>query len=313
MIQPAKRAEISVKRRKAWMTPGNIAFNIVNYGVFGLFTLICMFPFYYLFINTISDNQLVSLGQVLFYPKGIHFENYVQVLKLEGLADAALVSIARTVLGTLWTVGGSAFLGYLVTKREMWHRKLFYRLIIVTMYFNAGLIPWYMNMRSLGFLDSFWAYVIPGLVSPYNVILVKTFIESVPASLEESANLDGAGYTVSFAKVILPLITPIIATLAIFSAVDQWNRFVDTLVLMPGGKNYTLQYVLYKYQSEAASLAALMRTTQDSASIASLSTKQTALSVRMTVSMVVVAPVLLVYPYFQKYFVKGIMIGAVKG
>ncbi len=313
MILSVKKARAARGRQRIRLTLGDAVFNIINYGFFGLFTLICLFPFYYLFINTISDNQLVSLGQILFYPRNIHFENYVQVLKIQGLADAAIVSVARTVLGTLWTVGGSAFLGYLVTKKEMWHRKLFYRLIIITMYFNAGLIPWYMNMRSLGFLDSFWAYVIPGLVSPYNVILVKTFIESVPSSLEESANLDGAGYTTSFFRVILPLITPIIATLAIFSAVDQWNRFIDTIVLMPGGKNYTLQYVLYKYQSEAASLAALMRTTQDSASIANLSTKQTALSVRMTVSMVVVAPVLLVYPYFQKFFVKGIMIGAVKG
>ncbi|MBE0600635.1 MAG: carbohydrate ABC transporter permease, partial [Firmicutes bacterium] len=172
---------------------------------------------------------------------------------------------------------------------------------------------WYMNMRMLGFLDSFWAYVIPWLVSPYNVILVKTFIENVPQSLEESAHLDGAGYVVSFTKVILPLITPIMATLAIFTAVYQWNSFIDTMVLMPSGKHYTLQYVLYKYQNEANSMAALMRSTQNASSIANLSTKQTALSVRMTVAMVVVFPILLVYPYFQKFFVKGIMIGAVKG
>ena len=313
MLLKARAGRPVTKSRRRHYKAGEVVFNIMNYGFFGLFTFLCIFPFYYLFINTISDNQLVSLGQVLFYPKGIQFENYIQVLKIQGLADAAVTSILRTVLGTVWTVGGSAFLGYLVTKKEMWHRKLFYRLIIITMYFNAGLIPWYMNMRTLGFLDNFWAYVIPGLVSPYNVILVKTFIESVPSSLEESASLDGAGYIVSFLKVILPLITPIMATLAIFSAVDQWNKFIDTMVLMPGGKNYTLQYVLYKYQSEASSLAALMRTTQEASTIASLSTKQTALSVRMTVSMVVVAPILLVYPYFQRYFVKGILIGAVKG
>ncbi len=292
---------------------GDVVFNVINYLFFALFTLVCIFPFYYLFINTISDNQLVSLGQITLLPKGIHLENYVQVLKIEGLADAALTSVARTVLGTIWAVGGSAFLGYLVTKKETWHRKLFYRLIIITMYFNAGLIPWYMNMRMLGFLDSFWAYVIPWLVSPYNVILVKTFIENVPQSLEESAHLDGAGYIVSFTKVILPLITPIMATLAIFTAVYQWNSFIDTMVLMPSGKHYTLQYVLYKYQNEANAMAAMMRSTQNSSSIANLATKQTALSVRMTVAMVVVFPILLVYPYFQKYFVKGIMIGAVKG
>ena len=146
-----------------------------------------------------------------------------------------------------------------------------------------------------------------------NMFNVKTFIENVPPSLEESAHLDGAGYVTAFVKVVLPLITPIMATLAIFSAVYQWNSFVDTMVLMPGGKNYTLQYVLYKYQNEASSIAAMMRSTQDATSIANLSTKQTALSVRMTVAMVVVFPILLVYPYFQSYFVKGIMIGAVKG
>lgn len=295
------------------LSGGDIAFNIINYAVFTLITLACVFPFYYLFINTISSNELVSQGRIQLIPHQIHFENYVQVMKISGIFDALLVSIARTVLGTLWTVGGSAFLGYLVTKQEMWLRKLWYRLIVVTMYFSAGLIPWYLNLRNLGFLDNFWVYVIPGLVSPYNVILVKTFIEGLPASLEESATLDGAGYTRVFTSVILPLITPILATLCIFSAVGQWNSFTDTMMLMPSGHYYTLQFLLYKYQNEASSLAALVRTTQDVSSMANLATRQTSLSVQMTVAMVVTFPILLVYPFFQRYFVKGIMIGAVKG
>ena len=300
-------------RNKRKLTGGDVAFNIINYTVFILITLACVFPFYYLFINTISSNELVRLGQIQLIPRGIHFENYVQVMKIPGILDALFVSVARTVLGTLWTVGGCAFLGYLVTKQEMWLRKLWYRLIIVTMYFSAGLIPWYMYLRMLGFLDNFWVYVIPGLVSPYNVILVKTFIEGLPPSLEESATLDGAGYTRVFASIVMPLITPILATLCIFSAVGQWNSFTDTMMLMPSGKNYTLQFLLYKYQNEASSLAALVRNTQDSSSLANVATKQTALSVRMTVAMVVTLPILFVYPFFQRYFVKGIMIGAVKG
>ncbi len=301
------------RKNKQKLSRGDIAFNIINYAVFVLITLACIFPFYYLFINTISDNELVRLGQIQLYPRGIHFENYVQVLKIPGIIDALFVSIARTVLGTIWTVGGCAFLGYLCTKQEMWLRKVWYRLIIITMYFSAGLIPWYMNLRMLGFLDNFWVYVIPGLVSPYNVILVKTFIEALPPSLEESATLDGAGYTKLFVSIIMPLITPILATLCIFSAVGQWNSFTDTMMLMPSGKNYTLQFLLYKYQNEASSLAALVRNTQDSSSLANVATKQTALSVRMTVAMVVTLPILCVYPFFQRYFVKGIMIGAVKG
>ena len=295
------------------LSKGDVIFNIVNYTVFVLITLACVFPFYYLFINTISSNELVSMGRIQLWPREIHFENYVQVFKISGIFDALLVSIARTVLGTIWTVGGCAFLGYLVTKQEMWLRKLWYRLIVVTMYFSAGLIPWYLNLRNLGFLDNFWVYVIPGLVSPYNVILVKTFIEGLPGSLEESATLDGAGYTRVFVSVIFPLITPILATLCIFSAVGQWNSFTDTMMLMPSGNYATLQFLLYKYQNEASSLAALVRTTQDTSAMANLATRQTSLSVQMTVAMVVTFPILLVYPFFQRYFVKGIMIGAVKG
>ncbi len=308
-IQVISRRKSSKIKLSRW----DIAFHIFNYSLLILFTIACMFPFYYLLINTISSNELVRLGQIQLYPRQIHLENYVQVFKLNGIADALLVSVARTVLGTAWTVGGCAFLGYLVTKREMWLRTLWYRLIIITMYFSAGLIPWYMNLRMLGFLDNFWVYVIPGLVSPYNVILVKTFIESLPTSLEESAMLDGAGYVKLFVRVIAPLIMPILATLCIFSAVGQWNSFTDTMMLMPGGKYYTLQYLLYKYQHEAQSLAALVRSTQNTGAIANLVIKQTALSVQMTVAMVVVFPILLVYPFFQRYFVKGIMIGAVKG
>ena len=313
MSKMTKENKAKARKNKLKLSKGDIAFNIVNYTVFGLLTLICIFPFYYLFINTISSNDLVSRGEIQLYPMAIHFENYVQVMKIEGIFDALLTSIARTVLGTCYTVAGCAFLGYLCSKQEMWLRKVWYRLIVITMYFSAGLIPWYMNLRSLGFLDNFWVYVIPGLVSPYNVILVKTFIEALPPSLEESATLDGAGYFKCFVSVVFPLITPILATLCIFSAVGQWNSFTDTMMLMPSGKYYTLQYLLYKYQNEASSLAALVRNTQDSNALANIATKQTALSVQMTVAMVVTFPILLVYPFFQRFFVKGIMIGAVKG
>lgn len=311
VLSNKKKARLNAQGME--LSRGDIVFNIINYTVFALITLACVFPFYYLFINTISSNEAVRLGQIQLYPKGIHFQNYVEVLKIPGIVDALFVSVARTVLGTVWTVGGSAILGYLVTKQEMWLRKVWYRLIVITMYFSAGLIPWYMNLRMLGFLDNFWVYVIPGLVSPYNVILVKTFIEGLPPALEESATLDGAGYMRVFFSVIMPLITPILATLCIFSAVGQWNSFTDTMMLMPSGKYYTLQFLLYKYQNEASSLAALVRNTQDASSLANVATKQTALSVRMTVAMVATFPILLVYPFFQRYFVKGIMIGAVKG
>jgi putative aldouronate transport system permease protein len=292
---------------------GDIAFNIINYTIFGLFTLVCVFPFYYLFINTISDNQISGLGDVMFYPKGIHFNNYVQVMKIRGIGRAAFLSVGRTIIGTGLMVISSACCGYLFTKEDMWMRKFWYRFVVVTMYFNAGIIPWYITMNTLKLTNNFWAYILPTIVSPFNIILVKTFVESVPKSLEESAELDGAGFGIILTRIIIPLIKPILATIAIFGAVSQWNAFTDTLFLMSDAKYFTLQFLLYRYLNEAASLAALLKSDPTLMANLDLSTIQTPDSVRMTVSMVVVLPILFVYPYFQRYFVKGIMIGAVKG
>jgi putative aldouronate transport system permease protein len=290
-----------------------ILFNILNYTFFAVFTFICIFPFYYLFVNTISNNDLSSRGLVTIIPKGIHFSNYVQVLKIKGLGQSALISLLRTVIGTVLTVAGSAFLGFIFTKKEMWGRRFWYRFIIITMYFNAGIIPWYITMMNLKLTNNFLAYILPLIVSPFNIILVKTFVEGIPAAPQESAEIDGAGYFVIFTRIVFPLITPILATIAIFSAVNQWNSFIDTLFLMTNTKLYTLQFLLYRYLNGATSLAALIRNTQGGMSGIDLSNMQTPTSVRMTVSMIVVFPILLVYPYFQRYFVKGILIGAVKG
>jgi putative aldouronate transport system permease protein len=145
---------------------GGKLFHILNIAFFVLFTLMCTFPFYYIFINTISDNNLASVGKILFYPKGIHFGNYMQVFEIPGLWNATYISIARTVLGTALTLVGSAFLGYAFCKTEYWQRKLWYRFVVVTMYFNAGLIPWYVTMKNLGMLNNFMAYILPGIVSP---------------------------------------------------------------------------------------------------------------------------------------------------
>ncbi|WP_219834116.1 carbohydrate ABC transporter permease [Paenibacillus sp. R14(2021)] len=293
-------------------TLGNQLFNVMNIIAFTLFTLACIFPFYYIFINTISDNKLASTGQILLLPKGTHFHNYVEVFKIKGLWNAAFISVARTVLGTLLTLVGSAFLGYAFCRGEYWKRTFWYRFVIVTMYFNAGLIPWFVTMKNLGMLNNFLAYILPGLVSPFFVILFKTYVEQIPPALEESAQLDGAGYMVRFTRVVLPLSMPILATIGVFASVGQWNAFMDTLFLMRDAKLYTLQFVLYQHLSEVNALAALMRSSSSGQPI-DPSRLLTATSIRMTISIVVVLPILCVYPFLQRFFVKGIMIGAVKG
>ena len=294
-------------------TFGGIVFNILDYTFYIVFTLMCVLPFYYLFINTISNNDLSSRGLITFIPKGVHFNNYIQVLQIPGLLNSAIISILRTVVGAGLTIAASAFLGFLFTKKTMWARKFWYRFLIITMYFNAGIIPWFITMYNLKLTNNFLAYILPSIVSPFFIILVKTFVESLPNALQESAEIDGAGYLRVFISIIFPLITPILATIAIFAAVWQWNSFIDTVFLVTDQSLFTLQFLLYKYLNEATSLAALIRNTQGSLGSIDLTNMQTPTSVRMTVSMIVVLPILVVYPYFQKYFVKGIMIGAVKG
>lgn len=294
-------------------SPGDVCFDLINVLLLTVFTLICVFPFYYLFINTISDNALSARGLITLLPKGVHFENYIQIFKISGILTAAIVSLARTVIGTTLSVFASAFLGYLLTKRNMIGHKLVYRFIVVTMYFNAGVIPWYINMMNLHLLNNFLVYILPTIVAPYSIILVKTYVESIPSALEDAAQMDGAGYMARFAWVILPVCLPILATITIFSAVGQWNSFQDTLFLISDNRLYTLQFLLYRYMNEAEALATIIKTAESSELLANMTITQTPTSIKMTVSMIVVLPILLVYPYFQKYFVKGIMIGAVKG
>ena len=287
---------------------------MINYTFYIAFTLTCIFPFYYLFINTISDNELVRKGQINFLPVGLNINNYLSLLQAKEVGQAFLVSAGRTLLGTALMVMASAFVGYLVTKQQMWHRKLWYRFLIITMYFNAGLIPWYLNMSMLGLTNTFWAYIIPGIVAPYNIILVKTYIESIPSELEESALIDGASTLVIFWKLIWPLSKPILATIAIFGAVGHWNSFQDSLILMQGAPSlYTLQHRLYLYLNQASNLAAMMNSGTSALSEVLQSSMLNTKVIKYTISMVSIIPILMVYPFMQKYFVKGLMRGAVKG
>lgn len=294
-------------------TGSDYLFHFFNYLIFAILAILCAYPFYYLIINSISANDLSANGAINFIPHGIHLQNYIDVFKLSGLSTAALVSVGRTVIGTACTVIASAYLGFMFTQQRMWHRKLWYRLVVITMYFNAGLIPMFMTMKTLHLTNTFWVYIIPAIVQPFNIIMVKTYIESLPPALQEAAEIDGAGVLTRFFKVVLPTCTPILATIAIWAAVGQWNSFQDTLIYITDQKLYSLQYLLYTYLNQASSLAAMVKSTGSVAAVASLATKQTPTSIRMTVSVIVVLPILFIYPMFQRYFVKGIMIGSVKG
>lgn len=305
----ANEEKHGVKRKR---TPGELTFDIILYIAFGLFTIACIFPFYYIFINTISDNNLVATGRITLFPRGIHFQNYINVIKLNTIPPAAFISLSRTVIGTVFTLIAASFPAYAFSREEYWHRKFWYRFVVITMYFSAGVIPLFLTYRAIGIYNSFWVYILPCVVTPFNLILCKTYIESLPASLEESAEIDGAGYLKRYLRLILPLSKPILATIAVFSAVGQWNNFMDTVLYVTDKKLFTLQYVLYDYLNRANAIIEILRT-DPTAMAEGVSTMLTSTTVKYTICIVTVLPVLVVYPFFQRYFVKGIMIGAVKG
>lgn len=303
----AKTREVIPKKK---MSVSDIPYNIICGIIFTVFALICIFPFYYLFICTISNPTLVEVGRIVLIPQGLTLRNYQEVLKVQNLGNATMITVGRTVIGTGLTLLCTSYLAYFFTKEEMWGKKFWYRAVVATMYFSAGMIPVYLNNKMLGLLNTFWIYILPGMVGVYNMILVKTSMEALPAELEESAVLDGAGYLTRFTRIVLPLQKPILATVGLFSAVGHWNDFFTTQLYITKPQLYTLQFLLYEFQNQIRSAAAQINSSADA--LGNMSNIQPT-SIRLTLTAIVIIPIILVYPFIQKYYVKGIMIGAVKG
>ena len=280
----------------------------LNFFLLIVFAFLCVYPLYFIFINSISGADAVVRG-VYILPEDFSLKFYKSLLQMPNIPNSIVVSVARTVLGTALTVICSSFLGYMVTQSELPMRKWVYRFVVATMYFNAGLIPWYILMVNLGLKNNFLLYILPSAVGAYYVVLSKTYIESIPASVEESAKIDGAGVLTIYARLILPMSMPIIACLIVFCAVNQWNAWSDNFYLVSDPKLSTLQYQLYMNLANESSN--VTNTTSSSSLLRSKAT--TELGLRYALSMLTVLPILLVYPFMQKYFVKGIMLGAVKG
>ena len=291
-------------------TAGDVIFDTVNFIIMIVFTITMLYPLLNTVAVSFNDGTDALRGGIHLWPRMFTFDNYKAVLRRDLMPTAAKISVLRTVIGTALMVFVSSLAGYLVTKKEMWHRQFWYRFLVVTMYFNAGLIPWYLNMSMLGLTDTFAAYIIPGIVSPYNIILVKTYIESIPAEIEESAFMDGASYWMIYRKIIWPLSKPILATIAIFGAVGHWNSFQDSLILNANSPAlYTLQHRLNQSSNLGAVVASGTSSSDASALASSFNTK----ILQYTISMVTIIPILCVYPFMQRYFEKGLMLGAVKG
>lgn len=294
---------------------GDIIFETLN----GIFMVCLMIATLYPFINTIAISFNSGLdtirGGIYLWPRVFTFENYRTVLASGTIYRAFGVSVARTVLSVVFGLLLTTLLAYVLSRKNYMFRKAITMLFILTMYFNAGMIPIFFLMKSLGLVNNFLVYVIPGLVSAFNLIVIRTYILGLPDSLVESAKIDGANEMKIFLSIIIPLCKPVLATIALFIAVGSWNAWFDTFLYNSSNQNLsTLQYELMKLLSSSLRGSSSSSMASGGVNADEISKNMvTPMSIRAAITIVAAAPILVVYPFLQKHFVKGLVIGSVKG
>ncbi|ETT55493.1 MULTISPECIES: carbohydrate ABC transporter permease [Paenibacillus] len=298
-----------MKRFSRKRSLGDSIFSITN----GIFMLLVMVVTLYPFLNTIAvsfNNGLDTIrGGIYLWPREWTLQNYVSVFQNPNLTQAAFVSVARTVVGTVVQLFCTAMLAYVLSRKEYMFNKLVTTLFVMTMYFSGGLIPGYMLIKQVGLLNSFWVYIIPGLIGVFNMIVIRTYIQGLSEGLIESAKMDGAGDFRIFMRIVLPLSKPVLATVALFIAVGQWNSWFDSMLYTAGNRNLTtLQYELMKLLSSATSQGGTVNVD----SFKNVTNMVTPVSIRAAITVVTAMPIVLLYPFLQKYFVTGLTIGGVK-
>ncbi|WP_042168462.1 carbohydrate ABC transporter permease [Paenibacillus gorillae] len=286
-----------------------ITFNVIGYSMLTVLSLICLIPFWLIVSGSFTDElEIIAEGFKLF-PNALSFEAYKSVFSNpEQIYRAYGVTIGVTVAGSLLGLLVTSMAGYVLSRKDFVYRNKLSFFIYFTTLFSGGLIPWYIMMtKHLGLKDSYWALILPPLVSAWNIILMRSFMKSIPDSIVESAKIDGAGDFRIYWKLIMPLSTPGLATIGLFLALGYWNDWFNANVFITSGDKYPLQFLLYKILSSAAVLQ-----TNNGAYLAANIVPPTE-TLKMAVAVVATGPVILFYPFVQRYFVKGLTIGAVKG
>ncbi len=272
-----------------------------------LFTsIICLLPLIYIFAVSFSSNVAITAREVLLWPVDFTIESYKAVLSDSSMLNAMVFTIWITIVGTVLSMIMTILAAYPLTKKNLKGRSFFLIVIVITMYFSGGMIPDYILVKSLNMIDTPWALIIPYCLSAFNMIILKTFFSGLPESLEESAYLDGASHLTILIKIVIPLSTPVLATLALFYAVGRWNGFQDALIYISKQEYFPLQMKLYQliYNNQMSEIAQ-----QEGSSTTQLAPE----SLKAAAVMFATVPILLVYPWLQRYFISGVMIGAIKG
>ncbi|MDQ6417857.1 carbohydrate ABC transporter permease [Paenibacillus sp. LHD-117] len=311
-------AASSVKAKKSTrikQSTGDRIFDICNYVFMILLMIVTLYPFLNVLAVSLNSAQDSIKGGIYLLPRVWTLENYNYIFKEATIFHATYISVLRTIIGTVTTVFCSAMVAYTISRQDYVLRNFITVAFILTMYFNGGLIPNYLLIRDLDLIGSFWVYIWPGLIGVFNLIIIRSFIEGLPDSILESSKIDGAGEYRTFFNIVLPLTAPVLATVALFSGVYQWNSWFDVFLYNSSHIDLsTLQYELQKIlqNSNASSGTSSLDGMINGASGAQQNTV-TPLSVRATMTIVASVPIIMVYPFLQKYFVKGMMVGGVKG
>jgi len=292
----------SVRHRKNEVT----AFDFVLVFIFLLILIITVYPFLNVLAISFNDPTDTMRNVNLIVPRVFTLSNYRYIFTEKDLMSPFLMSVARTVIGTLTGVICTSMVAYVLSRKDFYFNRFFTLLFVITMYVGGGLIPDYLLItRTLRLGNNFAVYILPGLVGVFNIILIRSFMEGLPLSLQEAAMIDGANDFFIWLRIIMPLCTPVIATVALFCAVGAWNSFMDTYLY---ARNLpTLQYVLYEIMEKAT-----IKIDPHAVNAEQLRNSVSPLSVRMAITIVATVPILVVYPFLQKYFVGGMTLGAVK-
>lgn len=274
--------------------------------------LVTLYPFYYVLVLSFNDGRDALKGGIYLWPRVFTLDNYQHLLGDPKWIRSFFVSVARTVIGTATGVLMTSIFAYGLSYKNLLFKKVYMSLVIFSMYFSGGIIPTYILYRSLGLMDSFWVYIVPCLINTFFVLVMISFFREIPDALRESAWLDGANDLYIFWKIILPLSKPSLAAVALFQAVNHWNSWFDATLFIQSAELKTVSFQMMEMINKSMALAMAMAQLGGGSGMAMAQTSITPKALQMACIIVAVAPILLVYPFLQKYFVKGIMLGSVK-
>ena len=273
--------------------------------------VICFFalyPVWYTIIISFNDSNDAMLGGIYWLPRKFGVESYKTVFQDKTIINAFIITILRTVIGTVTSVVFTAMVAYAFSKKHIMCNKFYTILGTVTMFFSGGLIPYFITLKNIGLYDNFLVYIIPSLFNFWNMIIFMTFFRELPAGLEESAKLDGANDMTVFIRIVIPLSMPVLATIALFNGVAHWNDYFTGVMYINKAELQPIQTYLYRIVASASASKAVV-----SMPIGVSAQQVSSQSVRLATMVVTTFPIICIYPFLQKYFVKGILVGSIKG